>query len=50
MSVDECKRCKYKQLCRETPEDFSCDDVKKLAEINEKIEQEQDHGCSKDSQ
>ena len=32
---DECKKCKYKQLCKECPQDFSCEDVKRLAQIDE---------------
>lgn len=30
--MDECKKCKLKKLCRECPVDFSCEDVKRLAE------------------
>lgn len=36
--MDECKKCKLKKLCRECPTDFSCDDVKTLAELCERNE------------
>ena len=35
MTDPVCKNCKYRQLCRESPIDFSCSDVKKLAELCE---------------
>lgn len=37
---DECKKCKYKQLCKECPQDFSCEDVKRLAQIDKEQEYE----------
>ena len=30
-----CDRCPYKQLCRELPQDMSCEDVQKYAEESE---------------
>ena len=28
----DCKRCPYRQICRELPEDMSCEDVRRYAE------------------
>ena len=30
---DLCSGCKYKALCKTCPQDFSCDDVKRLADV-----------------
>ena len=46
MSVDECKRCKYKQVCKESPQDFSCEDVKRLAQVDGEQEQIRDKSMS----
>lgn len=29
--MEECKKCKYRKLCRELPKDLSCDEVKRIA-------------------
>ena len=32
---DICSKCKIKELCDELPDDLSCDDVKKIAELDQ---------------
>ena len=36
--MDKCKKCELKQLCKDAPSDFSCDDVKQLAKLEQEGE------------